>query len=151
CGALEHGIEEPVLVAEVVVDLRLVRVGGGRDALDAGAGDAVRREFLARGLQEPPPGRGGIPLRRLRHADKTIQLTGQLTPLACGCTVAVVFLTIRSVSKRGGSTYVYCRAPRPAAHGRWNRPGDPGRTTRRKRRTGGDAAPGPADARGAPG
>jgi hypothetical protein len=54
---VEDRVEQPVLAAEVVVDLRLVRPGLGRDPVHPRAGDAVRAELLAGCLQQSLPGR----------------------------------------------------------------------------------------------
>ena len=59
----EGRLEEPVLVAEVGVDHRLVAARRGGDAVDPGACDAQGRELAGRGGQQPPPG----PVRVTRH------------------------------------------------------------------------------------
>jgi hypothetical protein len=56
--AFEDGGEEPVLVAEVVVDGPLVGLGVRGDAVDAGAGDTVLGELGGRRREDAFPGRG---------------------------------------------------------------------------------------------
>ena len=59
-GPLEHGFEELGLTAEVVVDLRLVRVGCLPDAIDAGTGEPVPGELGEGRVQQAAAGGFGI-------------------------------------------------------------------------------------------
>jgi hypothetical protein len=58
--AVEDDVEERLLAAEVVVELRLVRPGGRGDAVDAPAGQAVLGELGRRRLEEAFP--AGVPV-----------------------------------------------------------------------------------------
>src|SRR5690606_28265320 len=65
-GLLEHGAEQLVLAAEVVIDHALARARALRDAFAACAGVAVPRELGARRLQDPCARRFGIAAARRR-------------------------------------------------------------------------------------
>ena len=54
---VEDGIEQCVLAAEVVVDLRLVGPGRLGDAVDPRARDAAGRELLRGRVEQALPGR----------------------------------------------------------------------------------------------
>jgi len=56
----EDRVEQAVLAPEVVVDLRLVAARLRRDAVDAGAGDAVGGELGGRGVEDAALGRLGV-------------------------------------------------------------------------------------------
>ncbi len=56
--AEEDGVEEPVLAAEVGVELRLVGACCGHDPLDARSGDPVLGELLDRHIQNALVGGG---------------------------------------------------------------------------------------------
>src|SRR6185436_17672206 len=52
---LQHGEEQRLLVAEVVVQHALVGTGARRDAIDARAAQSIAREFLQRRRENAPP------------------------------------------------------------------------------------------------
>jgi len=69
---VHHGVEKPILVAEVRVDKRPVRVRRGFDAVDAGSGDPVGSELGGCGPQEASLGGFGVAdLGDLTGADMT--------------------------------------------------------------------------------
>ena len=49
-GGFQHGKVEVFLVTDMVIQHTLVGVGFSGDAIDPGAGEAVRSKFLLRGL-----------------------------------------------------------------------------------------------------
>ena len=54
-GAFEHREVEIILLADVIIQHALVGAGFGRDPVDAGAGEAMRGEFLLGGLENAKP------------------------------------------------------------------------------------------------
>jgi len=65
-GAFEHLEIEVLLVADVIIQHALVGAGAGRDPVDPRAGNAVRGEFLLRGLEnaDPHAPRGHVAISR---------------------------------------------------------------------------------------
>ena len=59
-GVFEHGEEQVLLAAEVMVDHLLIGFGAAGDCVYAGAGEPVTGEFDFGGVEDALPGRFGV-------------------------------------------------------------------------------------------
>ena len=64
-GVLDYRTEQPLLVAEIVVDHALVGLRAFGDGVDPRTGEAELRELLPCGIEDAHPGGVGVALARL--------------------------------------------------------------------------------------